>query len=93
MLEIIRDSDENILAVCEWDILNETGRFDCNGKFLLISEIEINKNLRGKGFLRKIITRLVSSLGGGNIERVGFVRGKKYPSREMRIYPARRFGG
>lgn len=93
MIEVLRDSGGNIQAVCEWNILDDEGKMNADGRFLLIGELEINKELRGKGLLKKMIRKLRDELGGGRIERVGFVRGYKYPSRKPSVYSAERFGG
>ena len=93
MIEVLRDSNENICAVCEWNIIGDDGRICDDGRYLLIGDVEINKDLRGKGLLKKMIFRLRDMLGGRNIERVVFVRGYKYPYRKPSVYSAKRFGG
>ena len=64
MIETMRDCSGNIIAVCEWNILGEDGRLDENGNFLLIGELEINKDLRGKGIIKEMIKKFVKEQYG-----------------------------
>jgi hypothetical protein len=92
MIEVLRDSSGNITAVCEWNVLDERGIMNPDGRFLLIGELEINKDLRGKGLIVQMIKKLRDGLKG-RVDRVAFVRGYKYPDRKPSVYAASRFGG
>ena len=58
MLEIIRDNEGNILVACEYRLLNPQGRYDKNGKYIWIHEVEISKSYRNNGLIKKLIKNI-----------------------------------
>ena len=89
MIEVIRDEDGNIKAVCEWLLLNEQGLISEQGVYLLICELEINPGSRGNGVLRKIIKNIYVKCP--EFKTCAFVRETKYPGRSPRVYTRSRW--
>ena len=88
MIEVIRNPKGDIIAVCEWLLFNEKGLLDDKGTFIMIAELEINKECRGNGVMKKMIKAIhVRSLGAN---KVFFWRKIKYPTRDFHIYDVNR---
>ena len=82
MIEILRDDKENIIAVCEWWLVDKYGNFDKTGEYVWIQELEVNPEYRHKGlykFFIKIITDKVPW------SKYGYFSRRKYNSR-VRMY-------
>ncbi len=84
MLEVIKDENGNIQAVCEWWLVNADGSFNPNGDIVWISEVEINQIARNNGILKtfiKKITDMVPQAKAGYFWRL-----RKYPNRKPHLY-------
>lgn len=84
MLEVIHDDNKNIIAVCEWWLVDKEGNFDKNGEFIWVAEVEINPLERNKGILKEFIKRLAKKVPQAKFGY--FWRLKKYPYRQVRMY-------
>jgi len=88
MIELIKDKG-NIVAVVEWLLFNEHCLLDNDGDFLVVCELEINKELNGykilKEFARIILIKAPSA------KRCFFVREYKYKGRKPREYTRKQF--
>jgi hypothetical protein len=81
MIEVIRDKNGNITAVCEWLLFNETGMIDDKGKALFVGEFEINKEHRGNGVFKKVLRKLYTR--NPQATHAMWFRNKKYPGRGL----------
>lgn len=83
MLEIIRDEQGNMQAVCEFNRVDKDGKLDKQGRYIYIANMEINPSARGNGMLKKFI-KLVSDRIK-DFDACYFKREKKYNGR-LRMY-------
>ena len=72
MLEIERDSNGMILAVCEWDIID--------GRTLYIRELEASRGFVG------VVRWAMRRLKGLDVDAVMWTREYEYPGREYKVY-------
>jgi hypothetical protein len=84
MIEVLRDDNENITAVCEWLLLNDRGIIDETGTVVLICEMEVNKEHRGNGSIKQFTDQIQKKSPTAN--RVVFLREIKYPGRKPSVY-------
>lgn len=84
MLEIIKDTQGNIQAVCEWYLVDENGNFDQKGEFVWINEVEISPQYRNNGILKYFTKTIIEKASTAKFGY--FWRQKKYPDRKPRIY-------
>lgn len=84
MLEVIRDENNDLTAVCEYLIFDNQGKLTEEGNVLFVGELEINPKHRGKGLIRYFIKRLM--LKYPQLERCLFFRKNKYPKRDCRTW-------
>jgi hypothetical protein len=84
MIEVIRDEQGDITAVCEWLLFNERAEFVDDGKVLFVAEVEVNKAHRGNGTIRRFIKLIYPKCPW--IEKVFFFREYKYPGKRQRVY-------
>ena len=84
MLEILRDEQKNIKAVCEWSLVDEAGHFSQKGEFVWISEVEIAPQYRNNGILKEFVKIVIQRCPEAKFGY--FWRQKKYPGRRPKIY-------
>ena len=84
MIDVMRDPEGRITAVCEWLLFNDKGEMDEKGQTIFIGELEISEGHRGNGIIRGFIRRLAGF--NPQATRVFWFREKKYPGRGARIY-------
>jgi hypothetical protein len=82
MLEIIRDDFGNIICACEYRLLNQQGRYDKNGKYIWIHEVEISKSYRNNGIIKKLIKNISDKVP--DFEYCYFARYKR--NKKVRCY-------
>lgn len=54
MIETIKDEQGKITAYIEWNLLDQYGHFDNDGKYVWINDLYIQKDLRGNGILKRL---------------------------------------
>lgn len=84
MIEVLRDKDGNITAVCEWLKFNRDGGLDDNGDTVCICEMEINRDHRGNGVVKHFIKTLCDK--NPQATRAFWWRETKYPGRGHKFY-------
>ena len=84
MIEVLRDVDGNITAVCEWLVFGDNGVLDDLGKIVHIAELEINKEWRGKRVLNVFIDKI--NVKCPQAQKVFFWRKVKYPDKPFKVY-------
>lgn len=84
MLEVIRDEQGRMTAVCEWLTFNQEGKLDEHGLTVFIGELEINPEHRGKGVIRQLAREIRKK--APQASRVFWFRMSKYPKRGHRVY-------
>jgi hypothetical protein len=84
MIEVLRDRDKRLTAVCEYLILTEDGHLHNDGTKIFIGELEINPEHRGKGLVKYFIKTLMDKYP--KIDKCFFVRKRKYPDRDCRMW-------
>jgi len=89
MLEIIRDENKNIKAVCEYYIVDKNGILDDKGNYIWIQEVEINPDQKNKGLLKEFAKRIMEFIPQAQFGY--FHRKRKYPDRGVRVYTKRQW--
>lgn len=84
MLEVIRNDNGDMIAVCEWLLLNNQGQLDDTADTMFIGEMEINKQYRGQGILKQVIRNLLIKCPQAS--KCLFFRKGKYPDRNYSLY-------
>ena len=84
MLELIKDDQGNIHAVCEYYVVDKDGHMKDDGEYIWISEVEVAPQYRNNGCLRKFVKIICEKYP--NAKAGYFHRLKKYPNRRPRIY-------
>ena len=87
MLEIIRDNDKNIIACCEWYLVDINGKMDDKGNYVWINEVEINPSQRGNGLLKKFIKIITDKAPQSEY---GYFQRRKYKDR-VRMYSRKKW--
>ena len=88
-METIRDKDKNILACCEYYVVDDKGRFDESGQYIWVEQLEFSSMVNGNGiehvqeFVRRIIKNVPWAIAG-------YFRREKYQGR-VRLYSRRRW--
>lgn len=82
MLEIIKDNNNNIKAVCEWSLVDCNGHFDTKGEYIWINNIFINPEERGNGMIKRFTKKITDKVPWF---RYGYFKRSKYNERH-RIY-------
>ena len=89
MIEVVKNEKGYMTAVVEWVLCDEYGRLALGGKYLIVSELIIHKELNGyktlKQFARTILKKAPLA------EQCLFVREYKYKGREPRKYTREQF--
>jgi sugar/nucleoside kinase (ribokinase family) len=89
MIEIIKDADENILAVCDYLVLNRKKELDVEGEVVVILHAEVSKTARGNGLLVRMIKEIL--IRHPKAEECFFTRETKYPGRKVKRYVRQQF--
>jgi len=55
MLETVKDDNNKICAYCEYSVTNRYWHFDDNGDYVLVHDIWVHPDKRGKGLIRYFI--------------------------------------
>ena len=84
MIEILKDENENLLAVCEYYIVDNSGKLKDSGNYIWISDIFVNKSQRNNGILKKFIHIICNRVPWSQFGY--FWRKEKYPNRSPHIY-------
>ena len=84
MLEIIKDEQGNIKAVCEWWKVNPDGSFNEQGDIVWVAEVEINPSARNNGILKSFIKIITDK--EPNAKAGYFWRQRKYLHRKPKLY-------
>ena len=84
MLEVLKDEKGDILAVCEWWLVNADGTFNIDADIVWIAEVEINPAHRSRGVLKYFIKAVTDKCP--NAKAGYFWRLNKYPSRKPHLY-------
>ena len=82
MLEVLRNDNEDIIAVCEWNLVDALGHFDQRGEFVWINEVEVSKSYRNGGILKEFIKILCARVPWA---KYGYFTRGKYNKRQ-RLY-------
>ncbi len=90
MIEILKDENDNIKAVCEYYIVDIEGHFDKDGEFVWVNEVYINPQYRNSGILQKFFGILINKCPQakfGYFWRQNKYPDEKFPNRKsIRIY-------
>lgn len=78
MIEILRDEQENIKAVCEWWIVSKDGIFNPQGKYVWINECAINPEYQNNGIIKTFISKVITK--APQVE-YGYFKRRKYGDR------------
>ena len=89
MLETIRDKDKNILAVCEYYVVDDEGHFNESGQYIWIEQLEFSSmvNGNGLGYVQEFIKRIIKNVPWC---KAGYFRRGKYNNR-VKLYSRRRW--
>jgi len=89
MLEIIRDNNNDMVAVCELLLIDDDGRIDDKGNIVLIVTVEINHAYRGKDILKRFIKIILEK--NPQAQKCYWIRDYKYKGRKPREYSREQF--
>lgn len=87
MLEIIRDDKKNIIACCEWYLVDGKGNLDDKGSHVWVNEIEINPDQRGNGLLKRFVKIITDKAPQSEY---GYFQRRKYKDR-IRMYSKKKW--
>ena len=87
MLEIIRDKDKNIIAACEYYVVDEKGNWDQKGEFIWVNQLDYSGSVNGHGFglVKELVKRITKKVPWC---KAGYFKREKYNGR-VRLYSRR----
>ncbi len=86
MIEVLK-RDGEIKGVCEWWIVDKLGKFDPNGEYIFINEVETSKSSENNGNLKYFIETITNKYPQA---KYGYFKRRKYGDR-IRMYSRRQF--
>ncbi len=92
MLEVLKTSEGEIKAVCEYYVVSETGAYHPKGLYCWINEFEIAPKYKNNGILditKEFLTRILKK--EPQLQFGYFWRQYKYPNRRPHIYSKRQW--
>lgn len=60
MLEHIHDSDDKVIAYCEWMLVNKFGCADSKGEYVFVRDMFVHKDLDGLRTIRRFISDVIA---------------------------------
>lgn len=82
MLELIKDDQGNIHAVCEYYVVDKDGHMKDDGEFIWVNEVEVAPQYRNNGNLRSFVSKIVAMYPQA---KYGYFSRRKYNDR-VRMY-------
>lgn len=55
MLSVVRDAHGNLIVACDWMPVDKAGRYDPNGLYIWVEQLEMNMDVHGMNIVRLII--------------------------------------
>lgn len=87
MIEILRDEQGNLKAVCEYYVVDKDGHMKDDGEYVWVNEMEVAPQYRNNGCLRKFVSKIVTMYPQA---KYGYFSREKYNKR-VRMYSKRQW--
>ena len=58
MLIVHRDAQDRLDGVCQYFLVDEQGRFDPQGKYVMVNQLELNPGVQSRRMIRHVIAEI-----------------------------------